>query len=105
MFTRTWAGTEQGCYFRSQNEVKSYSQIEEELSENGEGSLECELPIPEVSEVEQIQFNGNYICGTRGGLPFKSAQRPLLSSGACTGDLEPCNEGTTVENTICYDPE
>lgn len=54
MFTRTWAGTEQGCYFRSQNEVKSYSQIEEELSENGEGSLECELPIPEVSEVEQI---------------------------------------------------
>lgn len=32
-------------------------------------------------------------------------QRPLLSDGKCPGNLVPCNEGTTVENTICYDPE
>jgi hypothetical protein len=54
MFSRTWAGTEKGCYLKSQNEIKSYTQIQEELTQNGQGSIECELPIPEVGSVEQV---------------------------------------------------
>jgi hypothetical protein len=50
-------------------------------------------------------IDGNYICGTKGGLPFKDAQRPLLADGLCPGELVPCSEGTTPENTICYSPE
>jgi hypothetical protein len=52
MFTRTWGGTEEGCFFRDQNEIKSKTQIQEELAEDGQGSMVCELPMPEVGPVE-----------------------------------------------------
>ena len=89
VFSRTWHGTEAGCY-----------------SESGGVTTEeqCDVFSERIGGLEPIEMNtiyGKHICGTRSGLPFKLTVRPEIETNRCPEHLTPCSNHTSPDNTIC----
>jgi hypothetical protein len=49
-------------------------------------------------------FDNQIICKTVGGLDFLSVKRPDSLTGKCPGTTVPCSSKTSLENTVCYEP-
>ena len=62
-------------------------------------------PIEGFPSTTYQQLYGSYICGVRGGLPFKDVVRPENSQSGCPEGYQPCSTKTTAANTVCYLPE
>ena len=58
--------------------------------------------IKPVKPEVQDKFYGKYICGLRGGLPFKSVLRLNPNTKKCPTGTSRCSSKTNDDNTVCY---
>ena len=85
IFWREWLGTEKGCYIyevvpERGRTIPAMIRTYEDW-ENRDRGQECNEIVEAIEPVVQKVFKGNHFCGIRGGDPFVSVRRPLLSTG------------------------
>ena len=61
--------------------------------------------IDDIKPINMTNDKGTVICGVRGGPTFLETVRPDFDTRECPKELIPCSSFTSVDDTVCINPE